>query len=93
MKTIKRVVSIMSFLQETVQPATLTEIAQATDLNKATAYRYLTDLVTVQYLQRDDNSRYYVQNGQRRIRYEYTNPESTNPLTTRHSSLKRSKRR
>jgi IclR family transcriptional regulator, acetate operon repressor len=55
-RAVERVCSILDLLQESVSGISLIDVAQATDLPKSSAFRYLWTLESRRYVERDDST-------------------------------------
>ncbi|MDX2973353.1 IclR family transcriptional regulator [Kribbella solani] len=55
-RSIERVVSVLNLLQESIDGVTLKEVADAADLPKSSAFRYLWTLEKSRYVERDTDS-------------------------------------
>jgi IclR family acetate operon transcriptional repressor len=58
-RAVDRVCSILNLLQESIEGVSLNDVAEATDLPKSSAFRYLWTLETHRYVERDVDSGLY----------------------------------
>jgi IclR family transcriptional regulator, acetate operon repressor len=58
-RAVERICSILNLLQESIDGVSLPEVAQATDLPKSSAFRYLWTLEAHRYVERDPDSGRY----------------------------------